>query len=92
MTIIEAYACGLPVIATRLGAPANIISEGKTGLFFEPGDDNDLTVKVDWAWNHPNETIEMGIRARKEYESSYTAQKNYELLINIYKKASSEQS
>jgi glycosyltransferase involved in cell wall biosynthesis len=87
MTIIEAYACGLPVIAARLGAPANIISEGRTGLLFDPGNENDLSKKVDWAWNHPNEINEMGVRARKEYESSYTAQKNYELLINVYAQA-----
>jgi glycosyltransferase involved in cell wall biosynthesis len=87
MTIIEAYACGAPVIATRLGAATNIILEGVTGLFFEPGDEESLIEKVVWAWNHPNEIIEMGARARKEYETSYTAQKNYELLMKIYEQA-----
>jgi glycosyltransferase involved in cell wall biosynthesis len=87
MTVVEAYACGVPVIATRQGAATNIVIEGVTGLFFEPGDKVCLTEKVDWAWKHQAEVTEMGFQARKEYESGYTAQKNYELLKNVYDQA-----
>ena len=37
MTIREAFASGKPVIASRMGAMAEIVSDGKTGLLFEPG-------------------------------------------------------
>lgn len=36
-TIVEAFAAALPVIASRIGALAELVSEGETGLLFEPG-------------------------------------------------------
>ncbi|MDR3574522.1 MAG: glycosyltransferase family 4 protein [Anaerolineaceae bacterium] len=87
MTILEAYACGDPVIATQIGALKDIIVQGETGLFFEQRNEKDLAEKVDWAWNHPSEMFKMGTLARREYESRYTAEKNYNLLMDIYEKA-----
>ena len=37
MVIIEAFACGIPVFASRLGAMAELIEDGKTGRLFTPG-------------------------------------------------------
>ena len=45
-TIIEAYACGTPVIASNLGAMAELVVDGETGLLFAPGDADDLAAKV----------------------------------------------
>ncbi|WP_242009941.1 glycosyltransferase family 4 protein [Rhodothermus marinus] len=87
MTIAEAFACGLPVIASRLGAIAEIVEEGRTGLLFNPGSPEDLAAKVEWAWAHPRELAEMGREARREYEQKYTAEKNYEMLMAIYERA-----
>jgi len=84
MTIAEAFACGLPVIASRLGAMAEIVKDGRTGLHFHPGDPEDLTAKVEWAWQHPKEMQEMGRQARREFEQKYTAERNYERLMEIY--------
>lgn len=39
---VEAFACGTPVIASRLGAMAEIVEDGVTGLLFTPGDAEDL--------------------------------------------------
>jgi len=75
------------VIASRLGAMAEIVEEGRTGLLFEPGDAEDLAEKVAWAWAHPRELAEMGREARREYEQKYTAEKNYEMLMAIYERA-----
>jgi len=86
MIIVEAFASGLPVIASRLGTMAEIIDDGHTGLLFTPGDANDLAAKVQWAWSHPKEMIEMGKAARKEYEEKYTAERNYAMLMEIYQK------
>lgn len=67
MTIVEAFATGLPVIASNLGSMAEIIDDGRTGLHFEPGNAEDLAVKVRWASDHPEEMQQMGINARAEY-------------------------
>ncbi len=87
ITIGEAFACGLPVVASRLGAMAEIVENGRTGLHFQPGDPEDLAAKVEWAWSHPREMAEMGRAARREYEEKYTAEKNYEMLMDIYRMA-----
>jgi len=87
VTIAEAFACCTPVIASHLGAMKEIVSHGRTGLFFAPGDAADLAQRVEWAWNHPDEMRAMGIEARREYESKYTAEKNLPMLMEIYGRA-----
>ena len=87
MTLVEAFACGVPVVASRLGAAQEIVEEGSTGLFFNPGDSNDLARKVEWAWTHPREMTEMGKAARKEYELKYTPEVNLRLLMQVYERA-----
>jgi glycosyltransferase involved in cell wall biosynthesis len=84
MTIAEAYACGTPVIASRLGAMQEIVHHGRTGLHFAPGDAADLASTVEWACSHPEEMREMGRNARGEFEEKYTAAANYEMLMAIY--------
>lgn len=86
-TIVEAFACGLPVIASRIGALADIVTEGKTGLLFEAGNAEDLAKKISWADTHPTEMIEMGKNAREEYETKYTPSANYATLMAIYSEA-----
>jgi glycosyltransferase involved in cell wall biosynthesis len=87
VTILEAFACGVPVIAPRLGAMKEIVTDGRTGLHFEPGDPDDLADKVGWAWTHPEQVLEMGLQARKAYEENYTAGHNYRMLMEIYMRA-----
>lgn len=87
MTIAEAFACGLPVVAARLGAMAELVEDRRTGVLFEPGNSEDLAEKVSWAWSHPSEMAEMGQTARCEYEAKYTAERNYQVLMQIYQQA-----
>ena len=89
VTIAEAFACSTPVVASNMGAMQEIVSDGRTGLFFASGDPEDLAQRVLWAWNHPNEIRAMGREARREYESKYTAAKNYPQLMEIYERARS---
>jgi glycosyltransferase involved in cell wall biosynthesis len=84
VTIAEAFACGIPVIGSRLGAMQEIIADGVTGLHFEAGNIDDLRSKVQWAWGHPSEVEAMGRRARREFEQKYTAERNIEILEEIY--------
>jgi glycosyltransferase involved in cell wall biosynthesis len=86
MAIIEAFACGVPVICSRLGAMEEIVADGRTGLQFIAGDADDLAAKVEWAWAHPEEMAAMGRAARAEYEAKYTAERNYTLLMEVYQR------
>lgn len=90
LVIVEAFAAGLPVIASRLGAMAALVREGETGLLFVPGDAEDLREKMRWALAHPQEMAAMGARARAEYEANYTPERNHALLMDIYMDAMAE--
>jgi glycosyltransferase involved in cell wall biosynthesis len=87
MTIVEAFCQGLPVIASRLGAMAEIVEDGTTGLHFTPGDASDLAAKVRWAAEHPEEMSRMGSNARHIYQEKYTPEQNYKMLAEIYEAA-----
>jgi glycosyltransferase involved in cell wall biosynthesis len=82
-TILEAFACGVPVLASRIGSMIELVQDGITGLHFNPGDPVDVAAKVEWAWNHPEEMEVMGRNARAEFEAKYTARKNYEMLLDV---------
>jgi glycosyltransferase involved in cell wall biosynthesis len=84
VTIAEAFACGVPVVASRLGAMEEIIADGVTGLHFEAGKIEDLRRKAEWAWEHPVEMQEMGRRARREFERKYMAEQNIRMLEEAY--------
>ena len=85
VTIAEAFACGIPVICSKLGSMQEIVTDGLTGIHFQPGDANDLARKVQWAWEHSDEMNAMGRLARQEFETKYTAAKNIESLEEIYR-------
>lgn len=87
MCIVESFACGTPVLCSRLGGMAEVVEDHLTGLHFHPGDTQDLGSKVEWAWNHPLELAKMGRAARRKYETDYNAEKNYSLLMGIYEQA-----
>jgi glycosyltransferase involved in cell wall biosynthesis len=86
-TILEAFSCGLPVIASRLGALVGIVEDGVTGLLFNPGDAADLTAKIAWAHAHGDQMLAMGRSARAQYEAKYTPSINYQMLVEIYEDA-----
>jgi glycosyltransferase involved in cell wall biosynthesis len=86
-TLVEAFACGLPVIASRIGSLAELIRDGETGLLFDPGSSDALRRAMNWADRHPEEIARMGERARADYESRYTAVQNYITLSGIYREA-----
>lgn len=90
MAIVEAFACGTPVICSRLGSMEEIVKDGVTGLHFEAGDSQDLAEKVKWIIDNPREARKMGQNARNEYLDKYTPEKNYELLMGIYREAIEE--
>jgi glycosyltransferase involved in cell wall biosynthesis len=84
MAIAEAFACGLPVVGSRLGATAELVEHERTGLLVHPGDAEDLAEKASWLWSHQAVSQRMGREARIEYELKYCAQRNYARLLEIY--------
>jgi glycosyltransferase involved in cell wall biosynthesis len=84
---IEAFAKGTPVIASNIGAVAELIDHRRTGLLFDPGDPEDLAAQIEWLLTHPAELSAMRREARAEFEGKYTAQRNYEIMLRLYELA-----
>lgn len=84
MVLVEAMANGTCAIVPKLGGMQEVVVDGMTGLHFKPGDSHDLTEKVRWLISNPEDVKKMGYNARQEYESNYTAEKSYKMLIKIY--------
>ncbi len=85
--IAEAYAFGVPILASRLGTMQDLVIDFQTGRLFKPGNTNDLIEKACWLADHQVELDQMSQRARQEYEQKYSAPQNYDFLMAIYKKA-----
>lgn len=83
-TIIEAYACGTPVIASRLGAMADLVEDGRTGLLFEPGNADDFVEKIRQTAGNPDAVRKWGRQARSAFEAKYSAEAAAESLVQIY--------
>jgi glycosyltransferase involved in cell wall biosynthesis len=87
MVVAEAFAAGLPIIASRLGALAELVEDGVTGLHFEAGNPKSLAEKVRWAAANPDAVRQMGRNARTVYEGNYTPEHNHASLMRIYREA-----
>ncbi len=84
LTIIEAFACSTPVIISDIGGHSEMVEEGKTGLHFTCRDADDL-IRVIQKFEDLPEKEKMAENGRLEFEKKYTAQANYQFLINIYR-------
>ena len=86
VSVLEAYATGTAVIASRIGSLAEVVIDGVTGLLATPGDDGDLAARLRWASEHPAEMRQMGFNARLEYETKYRGGVHLDALLETYER------
>jgi glycosyltransferase involved in cell wall biosynthesis len=84
MTVVEAFAMGVPVIASKIGSLASLIEDKGTGLHFEPGDAEDLARQARWLGSQAEHVLAIRLAARREYLLRYTSERNYTELRTIY--------
>ena len=89
-TIIEAFSVGTPMIASDLGAMSEVIETEKTGVLFQPGDSDKLLDALRWMAESPNRAKSMRADVRAVFEQRYTADRNYQLLLDIYRQVIDE--
>jgi glycosyltransferase involved in cell wall biosynthesis len=87
MVVIEAFACGTPVVASRIGSLEEIVEEGVTGTKFAPGNASELARRVSDLLTEPALLQSMRKNARQTFESRYTSERNFALLQQIYSEA-----
>jgi glycosyltransferase involved in cell wall biosynthesis len=85
LTVIEAYAAGVPVIAPSFGVLPSLVDHEVTGLLYLPGDAASLASTVRWAAEHPSEMEAMGAAARRRFEDRHTEEGAYATLAGVYR-------
>lgn len=85
MSVIEAFACGKPVLGSRIGGIPELVRDGKTGLTFESGQAGDLRAKILKMAKDSGLCAGMGRQARRFVEDEFHQELYYDKLITIYK-------
>jgi glycosyltransferase involved in cell wall biosynthesis len=86
-TIVEAFAKGTPVIASRLGSMAELVRPGENGELYEPGAAADLARCVGETLSNPTVLSDLRRGARADFLRCYTAETNYPMLLSAYGRA-----
>jgi glycosyltransferase involved in cell wall biosynthesis len=87
LVVVEAFAMGLPVLASRIGALPEIITHGETGLLFEPGSVDSILSLARQAFADRETLARMGENAYAAYRARYSPEVNYAKLMAIYDSA-----
>jgi glycosyltransferase involved in cell wall biosynthesis len=90
MVIAEAYACGLPVLASRIGSLAEVVVPGVTGQVFEPEDSASLATMLRQTIANPEQLTRLGNGARMIYDRHYSGTVVLEQLLEIYRQVVNE--
>lgn len=94
MVILEAFACGTPVIASNIGSLEEVIQTGITGAHFTAGNAAELADSItrmsEIANIHPEQYQQIRMNARQEFEKKFTAKSNINQLMKIYEEAISQ--
>jgi len=81
--VVEAYAAGVPVVASRIGALPEVVEDGVTGLLAEPGDPASWAAAVERLLDDKL-TERLGEGAYRAWATRYTPEENLRWLERIY--------
>ena len=84
LTLIEANACGVPCVASRVGGITDVIEDGVNGLLVEPRNPVQLAEKIDYLLRHPKQREKMGEAGRRIVSRKYNSKSTAERLVQCY--------
>jgi glycosyltransferase involved in cell wall biosynthesis len=85
-TIIEGYACGVPVVASDIGGARELVQEEKTGFLFEAGNPDDLQKKISQMKADQQLLMKMKENALQRAKTLYTKETGYQNLLSLFRK------
>ncbi|QIL77541.1 glycosyltransferase family 4 protein [Hymenobacter sp. HDW8] len=92
LVVLEAFAAGTPVIASRLGGLGELIQHETNGLHFEAGNADSLITQAQRLCTDAELAATLGQNARKSYDTRYSPERNYQQLVSIYQSVLTERT
>jgi glycosyltransferase involved in cell wall biosynthesis len=83
--IVEAMACGLPVVATRCGGIPEAITHGVEGFLATPRDPDGLAEGLTRLWRDPALRRRMGVAGRAKFMSEFTLEHEHAVTLAMYR-------
>ena len=87
LTVLEAMASGIPVVATDVGGTPELVEDGVTGYLVKPGDPRAIAMAVLKIAGDPERAVSMGRVARQRMEQRPTQEMIVEMNEQVYFKA-----
>jgi len=87
LSVMEAMAVGLPIVASNVIGVTDVVEDRKTGLMVPPEDPEAMAGAIEWLLDHREEALAMGenarIKAEREYDATRMAKQYEELILRL---------
>ncbi len=90
LSVLEAMACGLPVLFTDRGCLRETVIDEQCGLQVDADDPKDLAAKILWMLDHREDVGRMGAAARKRAEETYSLDGFIAAMARVFQELSQE--
>ncbi len=87
LSIVEAMALGVPVIAVRAGGPQEIVVEGVSGLLVPPGGAAEMATAITSGLRQPDLAARLGAGGRERFLHAFTAARMATEMRAVYREA-----
>lgn len=91
-SILEAFACGKPVIASDAGGMTELVDHKKRGLLFTRASVDELAAAMQWMAANPAEVQRMGAAALDYVREQHTGAKHYYRIMDVYEAVTKSKS
>lgn len=92
LVILEAMACGKPIVATNAGGIPELVREGETGYTVSIGDDEAMTERIISLINNPNRVRQMGANAAAIAKENYGLERMVSDYLDLYQELIDERN
>jgi mannosyltransferase len=85
LTLLEAMAAGVALVASRAGGAERVVTDGETGVLVLPGDVGALIAALEPLMRDPERAAEMGCRARERVKSEFSIDAEVTRIAAVYR-------
>jgi glycosyltransferase involved in cell wall biosynthesis len=82
--LLEAMACGLPCVITRVGGNPEAVNDGENGFLVPPEDDESAAERLLFLLRNPAKAAQIGNAARLTVQMRFSADNMIRQLLDVY--------